>query len=90
MSAVICATGVRCHRERCELAGDRRRQLAKSFAEDELDAEIHELPAEFGAEVGTKSVAEHIVSEVEERDVLVGPLRDDLARELDADRTGAD
>ena len=35
-------------------------------------------------------VAEHVVGDVEQDDVLVGPRRLDLARELDADRTGAD
>ena len=84
------AAGVRRHRERRELAGGRRRQFAKSFAEDELDAEIDELRAKFGAQVGTESVAEHIVGEVKDGDVFVRPLRGDLARELDPDRTRAD
>ena len=64
---------VRRHGERRELVRDRRRKLVESFAEHELDADIDELPAQFGAQVGTESVAEHIVAEVEERDVLVGP-----------------
>ena len=85
MSAVISRPALSRHRERCELASYGRRQLAESFAQDEFDAEIHELLAEFGAEIGTESVAEYIVGEVEERDVLVRPLRDDLACELDPD-----
>jgi len=48
------------------------------------------LLPQLGAQIGTESVAEHIVGEVEQRDVLGRPLRDDLARELDPDRAGTD
>ena len=34
-----------------------------------------------------EAVAEHIVGKIEKRDVFVGPLGDDLAGELDADRS---
>ena len=60
-------------------------KLAESFAKDELDATIDKLLAQFGAEVGTEPVAEYVVGEVEERDVLVGPPCGDLAGELDPD-----
>jgi hypothetical protein len=62
----------------------------KSFTEHELDTQVEQLLPQFGAQIGTEPVAEHIVGEVEQRDVLARPLRDDLARELDPDRTCAD
>ena len=82
MSAVICrpefvvtVNVASCSRPSAET----RRVLRRARARRRVD----ELPAQLGAQVGTEPVAEYIVAEIEERDVLVGPLRDDLARELD-------
>jgi hypothetical protein len=83
------AAGTRGHRERAELASDRGWQTAESVTKDELDATIDKLLAQFGAQVGTEPVAEYVVGEVEERDVLVGPPCGDLAGELDSDGPGA-